>query len=167
MLQHAKTHTLYLDLTQPLTPCLVLCTSPHWTWPLGIGEETAKETTAFSTPDGHLEFNIMPFGLRNAPATFKRLMECVLAGLTTHECLIYLDDIIIFSTSFPNHFARLRGVLSRLQEAGLKLKLSKCHFVRKEVQYLGHIVSTTGVKPNPSKTAAVSSYPAPTNVKEL
>ena len=130
-------------------------------------EETAKETTAFSTPDGHFEFNVMPFGLTNAPATFQRLMECVLAGLTTHECLIYLDDIIIFSTSFPDHLARLRGVLSRLREAGLKLKPSKCHFARKEVHYLGHVVSAIGVKPNPSKTAAVSSYPPPTNVKEL
>ena len=130
-------------------------------------EETAKETTTFSTPDGHFEFNVMPFGLTNAPATFQRLMECVLAGLTTHECLIYLDDIIIFSASFPNHLARLRGVLSRLFEAGLKLKPSKCHFARKEVHYLGHVISAIGVKPNPFKTAAVSSYPAPTNVKEL
>ena len=109
----------------------------------------------------------MPFGLTNGPATFERLMECVLVGLTTHECLIYLDDIIIFSTSFPDHLARLQGVLSRLCEAGLKLKPSKCHFTRKEVHYLGYVVSAIGIKPNPSKTAAVSSYSAPTNVKEF
>ena len=111
-------------------------------------DETVKETTAFSTPDGHFEFNVMPFGLTNAPATFQRLMECVLAGLTTHECLLYLDDIIIFSTSFPDHLARLRSVLLRLCEAGLKLKPSKCHFARKEVHYLGHVVSAISVIPN-------------------
>ena len=130
-------------------------------------EETAKEKTAFSTPGGHFEFNVMPFGLTNAPATFQRLMECVLAGLAADQCLVYLDDIIIFSESFAEHLHRLHQVLSRLQEAGLKLRPSKCHFVKREVRYLGHIVSEDGVRPDPSKTNAVSSYPTPTNVKEL
>ena len=130
-------------------------------------EEDIKEKTAFSTPNGHFEFNVMPFGLTNAPATFQRLMECILAGLTSHECLIYLDDIIVFSRSFPEHLTRLRKVLLRLQEAGLTLKPSKCQFAKREVQYLGHIVNAAGVKPNPAKTDAVASYPAPTTVKEL
>ena len=127
----------------------------------------AKAKTAFSTPKGHFEFNVMPFGLTNAPATFQRLMECVLAGLTSQECLIYLDDIIVFSTSFSDHLQRLSTVLQRLECAGLKLKLSKCHFARKEVQYLGHVVSADGVKPNPAKIEAVATYPPPTNVQEL
>ena len=71
----------------------------------------------------------MPFGLTNAPATFQRLMECMLAGLTPEQCLIYLDDVIIFSASFQEHLQRLEAVFARLEEAGLKLKLAKCHCV--------------------------------------
>ena len=130
-------------------------------------DDDSKEKTAFSTPSGHFEFNVMPFGLTNAPATFQRLMECVLAGLTSSECLIYLDDIIVFGKSFKEHLDRLEAVFQCLKKAGLKLKPSKCHFARKEVQYLGHIVAADGVKPNPSKTEAVSSYPVPRNVHEL
>ena len=73
-------------------------------------EEYYKEKTAFSTPTGHFEFNVMPFGLTNAPATFHRLMECVLAGLTYEQCLIYLDDIIAFSSSFDEHLQRLTNI---------------------------------------------------------
>ena len=130
-------------------------------------DDEAKEKSAFSTQSGHFEFNVMPFGLTNAPATFQRLMECVLAGLVPSECLIYLDDIIVFSTSLADHLTRLEAVFQCLQQAGLKLKPSKCHFARKEVQYLGHIVSAEGIKPNPAKTTAVSTYPVPQNVHEL
>lgn len=86
--------------------------------------------------------------------------------MTPHECLIYLDDIIVFSTSFEKRLAQLQAVFQRLQQAGLKLQPNKCHFA-KEVHYLGHIVSARGVKPDPSKTEAVSSYPIPQNVHEL
>ena len=120
-------------------------------WQVELDDE-AKEKSAFSTQSGHFEFNVMPFGLTNAPATFQRLMECVLAGLVPNECLIYLDDIIVFSTSFADHLTRLEAVFQCLQQAGLKLKPSKCHFARKEVKYLGHIVSAEGIKPNPAKT---------------
>jgi len=130
-------------------------------------EEEDKEKTAFSTPDGHFEFNVMPFGLTNAPATFQRLMECILAGLRPSQCLIYLDDIIVFSPSFPEHLNQLAEVLQQLRKAGLKLKAKKCEFARREVLYLGHVVSATGVKPDPSKTRAVATYPVPSDVKEL
>ena len=130
-------------------------------------EEDDKEKTAFSTPQGHFEFNVMPFGLTNAPATFQRLMECTLAGLTHQQCLIYLDDIIVFSSSFPTHLERLRNVFTALRQANLQLKLSKCAFVQKEVRYLGHIVSVDGVKPDPKKIEVVSSYPTPRSAKEL
>ena len=112
-------------------------------------EEQDKEKTAFSTPKGHFEFNVMPFGLTNAPATFQRLMECVLAGLTQEQCLIYLDDIVVFSKSFEEHIERLTNVFQALRQAGLTLKLSKCYFAQKEVKYLGHIVSAAGVRPDP------------------
>ena len=130
-------------------------------------EEADKEKTAFSTPRGHYEFNVMPFGLTNAPATFQRLMECLLAGLTVEECLTYIDDIIVFSTTFEQHLERLRGVLQRLLDAGLKLKLAKCCFMQKKVKYLGYVVSAAGVQANPTKLEAVAGYPVPTDVKEL
>ena len=139
-------------------------TSGYWQVAMA---ESDKEKTAFSTPQGHFEFNVMPFGLTNAPAMFQRLMECVLAGLSGEECLIYLDDVIVFSVSFKEHLERLARVFGALQKAQLKLKLSKCHFAQREVRYLGHIVSEKGITPDPSKTEAVSSYPPPQNQKEL
>lgn len=124
-------------------------------------EEQDKEKTAFSTPYGHNEFNVMPFGLINAPAMFQRLMECVLLGLTFSECLIYLNDIVIFSTTIEEHNTRLRNVLQRLRNAGLKLKPSKCCFVQSSVKYLGHIVSGEGVHVDPTKVESISTYPTP------
>ena len=130
-------------------------------------EESAKEKTAFSTPGGHYEFNVMPFGLTNAPATFQRLMECVLAGLTPTQCLSYLDDIIVFATTFDDHLSHLEHVLTKLGEAGLRLKPSKCHFALPQVQYLGYLISKDGVQPDPSKVEAVTSYPTPSNATEV
>ena len=117
-------------------------------WQVEI-EEDNKEKTAFSTEKGHFEFKVMPFGLTNAPATFQRLMECILAGLTGEQCLIYIDDIIVFSASFPEHLERLTNVFLKLQDAGLKLKTEKCKFVQKAVKYLGHVVSAEGICPDP------------------
>ena len=85
-------------------------------------EEKDKEKTAFSTSECHFEFNVMLFGLTNAPATFQRLMECVMAGLVGEECLIYLDDIIEFSSSFKEHLFHLTKILQALRNAGLQLK---------------------------------------------
>ena len=135
-------------------------------WQVEVAEPD-KEKTAFSTARGHFEFNVMPFGLTNTPATFQRLMECVLAGLSGEQCLIYLDDIIIFSSSFEEHLVRLVSVLQRLRQAGLKLKPAKCHFAMKQVVYLGHVISAEGIYPDPSKTAAVADYPAPKDAKQL
>ena len=119
-------------------------------------EEQDKEKTPFLTPKGHFEFNVMPFGFTNAPATFQHLMECVLAGLMEKQCLIYLDDIVVFSNSFKGHIERLMNVFQALRQAGLTLKFNKCHFAQREVKYLGHIISAAGVCPDPAKTEAVS-----------
>ena len=73
-------------------------------------EESEKEKTVFSTLQGHYEFNVMPFGLTNAPATFKKLMECALVGLTNEQCLIYLHDIFVFSSTFAEHLQQLRNI---------------------------------------------------------
>ena len=130
-------------------------------------EESAKEKTAFSYPGGHYEFNVMPFGLTNAPATFQRLMERVLTGLTHTQCLSYLDGIIVFGTTFDDHLSHLEHVLTKLGEAGLRLKPSKCHFTLAQVQYLGYLISKDGVQPDPSKVEAVTSYPTPSNATEV
>ena len=126
-----------------------------------------KEKTAFSTPRGHYEFNVMPFGLTNAPATFQRLMQCVLAGISGDICFAYLDDIIIFSATFEQHLLRLDAVLQRLRSANLKLKPTKCHFAKSKVQYLGHVISSDGIQVDPKKTTAISDFPAPTDAKHL
>ena len=110
-----------------------------------------KEKTAYATLFGLYQFRVMPFGLCNAPATFQRLMEQVLAGLHWTCCLVYLDDIIVFSRSVPDHLSKLREVFSQLKGAGLKVKPSKCDLLRRSVQYLGHILSARGVETDPEK----------------
>ena len=131
-------------------------------WQVEVLEED-KSKTAFPTPYGLFEFNVMPFGLTNAPATFQRLMQCVLAGLSPEQCLTYIDDVIVFSASFEQHLTRLRAVLDRIAKAGLRLKTAKCQFVQRQVKYLGHVVSEQGIEPDPQKTQAVKNFPTPTN----
>ena len=126
-----------------------------------------REKTAFVTHQGLYEFNVMPFGLCNAPSTFQRLMEFVLTGLQWSVCLIYLDDVIIFSKNFDDHLRRMEEVFGRLREAGLKLKPQKCRFLQKEVTYLGHVVSENGVSTDPSKVSKILDWPIPRNVSEL
>ncbi|GBN70184.1 Retrovirus-related Pol polyprotein from transposon 297 [Araneus ventricosus] len=126
-----------------------------------------KEKTAFTTGQGLWQFKVMPFGLCNAPATFERLMETVLRGLTSEACLVYLDDIIIVGRTFQEHLNNIRKVFQRLQKANFKLSLKKCRFFRKEVSYLGHIISADGVKTDPEKTKAVVDWPRPETVHDL
>ena len=126
-----------------------------------------KPKTAFCTQGGLFQFNVMPFGLASAPATFERLMEKVLAGLHWKICLVYLDDIIVFSRSFESHIENLGEVLSRIQEAGLKVAPHKCQLFRKEVQYLGHVVSNEGIRTDPKKTEAIVNWPQPQCVRDV
>ena len=90
--------------------------------------EPDKAVTAFSTLRGHWQWKTMPMGLTNAPATFQRLANLIMAGLTWHSCLVYLDDIIIYSKTFEDHCRHVDQVLSRLVDANLTLKLEKSHF---------------------------------------
>ena len=129
-------------------------------------DETSREKTAFTTFAGLYEFQKMPFGLANAPATFQRLMEVVLHGLVREVCLVYLDDIVVVGASWEEHLTNLVRVLDRIQSAGLKLKPQKCKFAQTEVEYLGH-VSADGVMTDPAKLQAVRDFPTPTNVKCL
>ena len=123
--------------------------------------------TAFVSRHGLYEFKAAPFGLTNMPATFQRVMELALQGLQWTTCLIYLDDVIIFGATHKEHFQRLRQVLQRIQEANFKLKPGKCELMKKEVEFLGHIVSQKGVRPNPHNTRKIQDWSAPSTVTEV
>ena len=123
-------------------------------WQVGMREEY-REKTAFTTHAGLFEFTVMPFGLCNAPATFQRLMENVLMGLTREKCIVYLDDVLVLGRTFSEHLSNLREVFSRLHRAGLKLKPSKCKLGQKEVVYLGYVVSAQGISTDTSKVVAI------------
>ncbi len=129
--------------------------------------EADRSKTAFCTPFGLFEWNRMPFGLCNAPSTFQRLMERMFGDQKCRSLLLYLDDIIVLSSSVDQHLARMEVALSRLHREGLKAKLSKCAFFKREVQYLGHVISSEGVSTDPGKIEAVSQWPCPTSVAEL
>lgn len=130
-------------------------------------EDQDVEKTAFSVNTGKYEFTRMPFGLKNAPATFQRVMDCILRELLGVCCLVYMDDIIIFSPSLDQHKLDLKKVLKKLEEANLKIQLDKCEFFRKEVQFLGHTVTEEGVRPNSDKIETIKNWPLPQSEKEI
>ena len=128
--------------------------------------QSSHAKTAFVTPFGKYEFNMVPFGLAQAPAYFQALINKVLKGL--HKfAMAYLDDIIIFSKSKEEHLEHLRIIFQRLKAAGLKLKRSKCDFMKKHIQYLGHLISEEGIQPLPEKLESIKTMPAPRNAKEI
>ena len=107
--------------------------------------KSSRAKTAFVKPFGKYKFLMVPFGLAQAPAYFQLLMNKVLHGLDF--AMTYIDDIIIFSKNELQHLEHLETVFSRLREAGLKMKHSKCDFFKKEIHYLGHLISTEGISP--------------------
>ena len=130
-------------------------------------EPNDREKTAFTIGTGLWQFTVMPFGLCNAPATFERLMENVLAGLSWKTCLVYLDDIIVVGKTFEDHMKNLEEVFERLKKANLKLSPKKCHLFQQEVHYLGHVVSGKGIAVDPNKIKAVKDWPVPKDKHEL
>lgn len=135
-------------------------------WQIGL-DENSKAKSAFITQDGLFEFNVLPFGLHNAPATFQRAMQEVFRGLHWQFVLIYLDDIIVFSNTFDEHLIHLRDVLNRLRTVGLKLQAKKCTFGSKQVKYLGHIVSADGIATDHDKVQIIRDYKIPAKVSEV
>ena len=113
------------------------------------------EKTAFTTHTGLFEFVVMPFGLCNAPTTFQRLMETVLSVLAREICMVYINNIIVMGATFEEHLENLKKVLTRLREASLYLKPSKCHLAREKVNYLGYTVSGKGIAPVETKVRAI------------
>ena len=129
--------------------------------------ESDIQKTAFSVENGHYEFLRMPFGLKNAPSTFQRVMDNVLREHIGTRCLVYMDDIIVFSTSLTEHLDNLAKIFDTLRKHNLKIQLDKSEFLQKEVAFLGHIVTSEGVKPNPDKIQAIKNWPLPRNEKQL
>ncbi|KAJ8349268.1 hypothetical protein SKAU_G00243980 [Synaphobranchus kaupii] len=119
-------------------------------WQVRLAPE-AKPKTAFTIG----QFWVMPFGLCNAPATFERLMERVLAAVPRSRCVVYLDDLLVHASDFQQALANLTDVLAAIRQAGLRLNPKKCQLLRRETAFLGHIVSERGVATDPFKVAAV------------
>jgi len=131
-----------------------------------VAEEDVYKT-AFSTRYGHYEFLVMPFGLTNAPATFQTLMNDIFRPFLDKFVMVYLDDILIFSNSPEEHEQHLRQVLDVLRKHKLYCKESKCEFFKKEIAFLGHVLSSDGVKADPRKVQSIVDWPQPENVKQV
>lgn len=130
-------------------------------------EEQDIHKTAFSVEGGHYEFLRMPFGLKTAPATFQRLMNNILKDYVNKICLVYLDDVIIFSTSLQEHINSIKLIFNRLKDANLKIQLDKSEFLKRETEFLGHIITPAGIKTNPKKIECVKNFPIPKNTKQI
>lgn len=129
-------------------------------------DPTDKEKTSFCCSRGLFQFTVMPFGLRNAPATYQHLMYIVLQDFS-HFAFPYLDDKIVFSPTLEQHFQHLEMVFDRLRQHNLKLKPTKCHFAKKETNYLGFVVNGNGIKPDLDKIQAIRDLPIPTSIKDV
>ncbi|KAK7087691.1 hypothetical protein V1264_021708 [Littorina saxatilis] len=130
-------------------------------------DEKDQHKTAFTTPSGLYEYKRMPFGLCTAPQTFQRLMSTGMSDLFFQILIVYLDDMLVFSQTFEEHLQRLRQVLLRLRELGLKLNPSKCHLCQRSVQYLGYTVSGEGIATEEEKVKVVKDWPRPKSLKDL
>ena len=135
-------------------------------WQVAIDHRDADKT-AFVTRRGQFRFKVLSFGLANSPSVFQRLMDLILAGLTWETCLVYIDDVIVFSRSFAEHAAKLSLVFQRLRTAGLKPKPTKCRLFQRKVVFLGHVLSDAGTEPDPEKVSAVANWPVPRSLTEV
>ena len=136
-------------------------------WQVPLREEDNFKTALSVGPLVYYECNRMAFGLTNSPSTFQRMIERCMGVHNLRDCLIFLDDIIVFSKTFEDHCEKLEAVFECLKKHNLKLKGSKCEFFWDRVQYLGHIVSASGVETDADKISALKDWPVPTNVKEV
>lgn len=130
-------------------------------------DEKDRSKTAFSTPQGHYEYVRMPFGLKNAPATFQRMMNHVLRDFLNIICVVYLDDILIFSTSLQEHIDAINKIFDRLRKFNLKIQIDKCNFFARQTDYLGHTLTNEGIKPNQNKIEVIKNLHIPKTRKAI
>ncbi|KAI7948528.1 hypothetical protein MJO29_010193 [Puccinia striiformis f. sp. tritici] len=126
-----------------------------------------EHLTAFRTPWGLFEYMVMPFGLANAPATFQRFIQYVLREYIDVCCFVYIDDILIFSKTEEDHIEHLKAILTKLREYSLKASLKKCQFFQTQVQFLGFIISSQGLRMDPLKLDTILKWPVPETLKGL
>ena len=134
----------------------------YWQVPLTA---RAKEISAFVTPDGFFQYTVMPFGMKNAPATFQRMINKVITGL--QGCEGYIDDVVVYAKTWEEHLHRIRQLFIRLREAKLTVNLAKTELGCAHVVYLGHVVGQGHIKPVEAKVEAVTKFPNPANRSEL
>ncbi|CAG8744292.1 13972_t:CDS:1, partial [Dentiscutata heterogama] len=135
-------------------------------WQVEVKKED-KEKTAFITKYSLYEFNVMPFGLCNAPSTFQRLMDVVLRPVLWKKAIVYIDDINIYSISFEQHILDVQEVFELIRQANLRINPEKYHFCTNEMQFLGHIVGIDGIKPDPQKVDKLNNLPPPKTITQL
>ena len=129
--------------------------------------ENSKQYTAFSTPRNHWQFKRLSFGLCNAPSTFQREVQAVLSAIPSSKIIVYIDDILILGKSFEEHLMLVTKVLDTLRSYNIKVKSSKCEWFAKEVKFLGHIISTNGIRKSPEYVESIGNYPRPETVGDL
>ena len=129
--------------------------------------EESKEKTAFSTEGGHWQYNVLPFGLSIAPAIFQRIVNMVLGTMVGKGAMVYIDDILVIAPDWTSHLRNLERVFHKLSDAELRIKLSKCHFFKSQINFLGHVINMEGISPQPEKVEAIRHYPVPQTLKEL
>jgi hypothetical protein len=127
-------------------------------------DKESRKYTAFCS--GQYQMTRLPMGLKISPSSFSRMITMAMSGLTYEKCFVYLDDIVVFGRNLGDHNKNLISIFERLRKVNLKLNPTKCDFLKKEVLYLGHIVSAEGILPDPNKISAITGYPRPTNEKE-
>ena len=129
--------------------------------------ESDRHKTAFQTHFGHYEYKVMPYGLTGAPATFQAIMNHILAPLLRKCVVVFIDDILIYSKTLSEHQQHVKQVFGLLREHHFKVRLSKCSFAKQQLNYLGHVISPSGVATDPKKVSIVQDWPTPTSVKEV
>ncbi|UYV74836.1 K02A2.6-like [Cordylochernes scorpioides] len=135
-------------------------------WQIEMDPQSIQKT-AFVTSDGHYEFLVMPFGLKNAASTFQRIIQHILGELLWKGTCSFQDDILVYTKTWQEHIELLSKVFDKLRLYNMKLKLSKCIFGRTEVKYLGHIISHNQLKPDPGKVKSIQDFPRPDTVKKV
>lgn len=130
-------------------------------------EPSSRKYTSFCTSTGQFQMKRLPMGLKVSPSAFSRVMSVAMSGLNFEKCFIYLDDLIVFGRNLQTHNKNLVDVFERLRKVNLKLNPTKCEFLKKQLLYLGHVVSAEGVQPDPEKTSVLQNYPIPQNPDDV